>query len=279
MFSACQFTHNIPQIVSISLPAENILLSNMSMIYSLRQVVSSYVGPLVRLRRSTDNALSDFFGDSVTGRLDINSVNSWLGAATGFVTTWYNQMGGINASNLTATEQPTIQRTGIIGLVFDGTKKLTVPMSITQATNNGVDGSMLMILSCNNNGCNSFGAMTSGGRWSSHINWTDGACYFDTGVCCQTPRAFTNPNPSVVSQYSFIRTQTFQESRKRGISQVSGAVTGGATASPAFGIGYADGTAGNNHNGNMSEIIFCNTGFTGSTLTALEQDQILYWGV
>ena len=66
------------------------------------------------VRRSSDNATSDFYADAY-GQLGttINgtgtTLESWLGAATGFVTKWYDQSGkGNHATQATAANQPRI---------------------------------------------------------------------------------------------------------------------------------------------------------------------------
>lgn len=68
-------------------------------IYAFYQKVSVYSGPHFKLRRSSDSAELDFYG---TG-----SVAAWLGVATGYVITWYDQSG--NGKHFTEnTAMPTI---------------------------------------------------------------------------------------------------------------------------------------------------------------------------
>lgn len=74
--------------------------------YSTRKLRSTYAGQCLRLRRSSDNAESDF-GFTSSGDLDVAAITTWLGGNNGFVVTWYDQGG--NAYNLTAaatTNQP-----------------------------------------------------------------------------------------------------------------------------------------------------------------------------
>jgi len=68
--------------------------------YGMRRLRSAYSGNLLRLRRSSDNAESDF-GYVANGDLDTASIAIWLGVSNGFVTTWYDQSG--NARNLVQT--------------------------------------------------------------------------------------------------------------------------------------------------------------------------------
>lgn len=81
--------------------------------YSVRKLSSSYSGPALRVRRSSDNTEQDigFVGED----LDTAAITSFVGANDGFVTTWYDQSGnGANATQSTATAQSTIVSAGTI---------------------------------------------------------------------------------------------------------------------------------------------------------------------
>lgn len=87
----------------------------MMVCYSMRLYNASYGGPVVRVRRSTDNVQSDFYTDSTQSYLSTGAGNtgtsyaSWISSGTGYITTWYDQSGnGNNAANATASQQPSI---------------------------------------------------------------------------------------------------------------------------------------------------------------------------
>lgn len=81
--------------------------------WSLRKVVSDYTGAAVRVRRSTDNAEQDF--GFASGVLDQAALTTWLGAASGFVVTLYDQTGnGRHLTQATAGNQPRIANAGVI---------------------------------------------------------------------------------------------------------------------------------------------------------------------
>ena len=64
--------------------------------YSLRYLSNAYIGsPVVRVRRSSDNAELDFIPSEITD----GTLTTFTGAGNGFVTTWYDQSG--NGSNAT----------------------------------------------------------------------------------------------------------------------------------------------------------------------------------
>lgn len=72
---------------------------------STRRLYANYSGSLIRLRRDSDNAESDFGYDS-DGDLDTAAIATWLGAATGHLAVWYDQSGnGNDLSQAVAAEQ------------------------------------------------------------------------------------------------------------------------------------------------------------------------------
>jgi hypothetical protein len=80
--------------------------ANLLALYSARQLNFRYNGRLVRLKRSTDSAISDFYGD-VYGNLTLGfggqgtTLDAWKGAGTLLILTWYDQSG--NSKHLTCT--------------------------------------------------------------------------------------------------------------------------------------------------------------------------------
>jgi hypothetical protein len=102
--------------------------SGASAAYSLRNLSSAYTGPLIRVRRSSDNVERDIYG-TFRGDLDLAALTSFVGANSGFVTTWYDQSGtGRHATQATAASQPRIVNAGAVdtlggkpAVFFDGT--------------------------------------------------------------------------------------------------------------------------------------------------------------
>lgn len=77
--------------------------------YSLRQLKTG-VTNVVRVRRSSDSAESDFTADEITD----GTLTTWTGANDGFVVTWYDQAGSNNATQTTATAQPKLVVSGVV---------------------------------------------------------------------------------------------------------------------------------------------------------------------
>ena len=86
-------------------------------IYALYRANSTYTGATIKLRRSSDNAVSDFYADVYGNLTDAtgNSFSSWISISTAYVDTWYDQSGsGNHATQSTTNLQP----------VYNGTLKL-----------------------------------------------------------------------------------------------------------------------------------------------------------
>ncbi len=80
--------------------------------YSLRALRASWMGSaVVRVRRSSDNAESDF----TAAQISDGTLTTWTGANNGFVVTWYDQSGNArNATQATAGNQPRIVNAGVL---------------------------------------------------------------------------------------------------------------------------------------------------------------------
>lgn len=85
------------------------------MAFSFRKVVQDYLGSPIRVRRVSDDAESDIGFDG-SGNLDLTTYNTFKGASSLRLTTWYDQTGnGYNATQVTKTLQPTITTNGFNG--------------------------------------------------------------------------------------------------------------------------------------------------------------------
>jgi len=94
--------------------------------YSLRKLSYAYTGPVVEVRRSSDDTTADFTADEV----EDGTLAAWVGAGNdGFVATWYDQSGNSrDATQATAGSQPKVVSSGAVilkegkpAIDFDGT--------------------------------------------------------------------------------------------------------------------------------------------------------------
>ena len=72
--------------------------------YGLRLLRSAYLGPAIRVSRSSDSAEKDIYFDS-QGNLDITALKAHVGASLGRVKTWYDQSGNGKDATQSATSQ------------------------------------------------------------------------------------------------------------------------------------------------------------------------------
>lgn len=85
--------------------------------YSLKLLTNACTGPVIRVRRDSDNTEQDFYADD-TGALttkrfgDGSRIESWVGSASAFVKTWYDQSGkGRHITQSTNASQPELSIT------------------------------------------------------------------------------------------------------------------------------------------------------------------------
>lgn len=101
-------------------------IANLVHVYEpARCTLSAYSGnALVRLRRASDDAESDFSHVSAANpELDTAAITAWLGGAAGYVVTIYDQKGGNNITQGTAANQPLYVvsvKNGHSGMSFNG---------------------------------------------------------------------------------------------------------------------------------------------------------------
>ena len=82
--------------------------------YSTRRIRTTYTGPALRVRRSSDNTEQDI-NFNTNGDLDTTALISFTGTSNGFITKWYDQSG--NSRDLiqtTGANQPQISMNGIV---------------------------------------------------------------------------------------------------------------------------------------------------------------------
>jgi hypothetical protein len=92
---------------------DNLNITPTGPIFSVRRTRREYTGPLLRVRRSSDNAEQDF-GYLPNGWLNTSSLLEFVGSGSGFVTVWYDQNGTNNATMTTPSRNPLIVNNGVL---------------------------------------------------------------------------------------------------------------------------------------------------------------------
>jgi hypothetical protein len=92
---------------------DNLGITPTGPIFSVRRTRREYTGPLLRVRRSSDNSEQDF-GYLPNGWLNTSSLLEFVGSGSGFVTVWYDQNGTNNATMSTPSRNPLIVNNGVL---------------------------------------------------------------------------------------------------------------------------------------------------------------------
>jgi hypothetical protein len=116
--------NGIPSRISQTLtyPYDNVgITSSAAGLWSTRRLRGAYTGPVVNVRRNSDNAQLDFIADQVGNLSNVQSavtLDTWLTSTTGNVTTWYDQFRSNNFTQSTVTSQPQIVKNSGKWVVF-----------------------------------------------------------------------------------------------------------------------------------------------------------------
>lgn len=259
------------------------------MAFSFRKVIQDYLGSPIRVRRISDDAESDIGFDG-SGNLDLTAYNTFKGASSLTLTTWYDQSGnGYNATQVTKTLQPTITING-----FNGAPQVeftnTYWLATTQAQNIlsvNRDVTIFYATKAINESKTIFGVREAGNnRVGSHINWSDGKLYWDSpGACCANPRISVNnsANVNLPKTYTMGRNDTYQYIKINGVNAATKNTASG-TLSPSTGIWYLGAT---NIGGTTSEIVSSPlaeyvqylAGLTDAQVDVIANEQKNYFGL
>ena len=259
-------------------------LDDISFALSFRILESDYEGPLVRLRRTSDDVELDFYHND-NDIVDVDAINTWRSGANVYVVTWYDQSGlGRNAIQPTKNRQPRFYPNAAKPYFQgDGSNDhLEVQTSIQVVTNSGVNGTVFMVASATKKSQHTFGVLRGVNRWSSHINWSNNNLYFDPGICCNNPRYYSNgASVGVWKQYTFFKTNTHVVARLNGVEKINGVHTKGrCTINDNFTIGWAKGDQSYNHSTTLfQEFIMYSTDVSTAYYQEIENNAMLFWSL
>jgi|GEM_PF-7097726 len=149
--------------------------------YSLRKIGTNYVGPLVRIRRSSDNLEQDFY--ERYGSVNIDEIKAFAGSGgSASVAVWYDQSGnGNHAFQPVADSQPVVIRTGTVilfnsknALMFDGVDDcLQLPQNIARQFNDGASDFSVFSAVIPRQVAQSFTTLSLAARDSETANYND----------------------------------------------------------------------------------------------------------
>lgn len=248
--------------------------------FSLRRLSGAYSGAAVRVRRSSDNVEQDI-GFDASGNLNESALTSFIGANSGFITTWYDQSGNSkNAIQTIAASQPRIVNSGVIE------KENNVPIVRLLGANRMSTASPVF----------STGAASYYVHLIAKSANTSGGCLFSSGA--QSTNALigafqlaTNIERHVwwandidaTSDLTVFKLRTYAydgTTRYTYINKVTGVaqiMSGKNTASNNLFIG-SDINGGNIYQGAISELIIYNSDLNPQRI-AIQNNAISYYGI
>jgi hypothetical protein len=209
-------------------------------VHSLRRVLTSYTGPLCRLRRSSDNTEQDIGYDG-SNVLDVAAAAAFIGGGSGFFRTWYDQSGnGAHAQQSSTTLQPQYEASAMNSLPcakFDGSNdymrstlaashtgtKLWTGMSIqrvghansmrfvamfTTANSSDWQQATTAVVHAQDNGPSRYNELYRNGAISSGVQLTNGTpaivdAYFDASVGVISKDGSARPSGASTGSFNF----------------------------------------------------------------------------
>lgn len=161
-------------------------------LYSFKLQNSSYTGPVVKLRRGSDNSLQSFYANT-SGVLGTSTngtgtpLSTWLNGTTGYIDTWYDQSGkGNNVTQPTTGAQPSLIVSGMDICVYLTSNKHLLGGNVfsTSTVTNMHFGFVSKEIARVDNYLIGLNGNAAAGfdRCSVHAPWSDGTWYFDCGA-------------------------------------------------------------------------------------------------
>ena len=185
--------------------------------HSIRRVKSSYTGPCIKVRRSSDNSEMDIYFDG-SGNLNTSSLLSFVESGDGYVTKWYDQAGSNDMEQPISINQLRIVSSGALE-TLNGKPALYKSTNSSMSSNFGITysapNSIYSVISLTANSGESY--ITSGSLFRS--SFTTGQISLNAGISISFPHT-----PSILTQglYSFV----LNESLSRAIINNSRGVYG-----------------------------------------------------
>jgi len=250
--------------------------------YGMRRLRSAYSGAILRLRRSSDSAEQDI-GYTGSGDLDTAAVATFIGAGSGFVRTWYDQSGNAyDAAQATTTNQPLYVASGQNGMPvgrWDGVTDLldtTVYLLSSLPSGTVLASAIPRLLSA---------TMTVIGDGWCHLN-TDSAPKSLSNIYNPTDGDNTALGGTVITTVSQLFTMQWDNVSLRhyrngtldGINTNSTNGTAARNFTPYIGARHGR-TPTQYFNGDISELIICNSALSTANRQAAESAANAYWAI
>ena len=250
-------------------------------LYSLRRLRGTYTGPLLRVRRSSDNSSADI-GATIGGDLDAAALASFCGATSCFATTWYDQSGNAqDAAQAVAANQPRLMNAGTTetegsrpALRYTAAGQVLVAPPVPGQTSQVTIDAVARSTNATANRHILGDRNASGGRLIRAVS--GGGSYIASNInVANVTMPGSTQQQRIVIMFA-------------GGANLSGSLDGNVTVGPAtssffpvsvsFGIGGSGGSTGD-WIGTISEVAMFNATLSTSERQTLERSQGAYFGI
>ena len=253
--------------------------------FGLIKLNALYNGPIIKVRNGTNNSVMDFYSD-IDGNLTIApdgtgiSLATWLGAATGYIDTWYDQSGNGNHGVQNAlydgtVYQPTIDTTNrmVSFKANSGTCRLKLPNGTVPSG----DSSYSVIFKHNTiTGTAFLGSGTAGTTNATNVFGTSGTNYnnYWFGNDATTSAGSLVVTGNVVTfKYTtgaYNNRVAFVNGTSQGVTFTGATAVRSGTTINNY-IGFGDTTNNNYLNGELYSVYIFNTNISYAYQNILEQ--------
>ena len=259
---------------------------NMMFAVSMRRISGYYDGPILRLRRSSDNTEMDFYPDD-SDIVDASAILEWASGSPTYMVKWYDQSGmGRDVIQPTTYKQPRMyayDKPYFVGDANDDYMYIPTPRGVQDMITEGKYGTAVAVMKPYSKSEYTFGVARGSNRWSAHILWTNYYIYFDPGYCCAEYNRsyYAGHRYGKWTQFVFMRDSEGMITTENGIVRMSGSQwQSPCTITDDFGIGWAVGDypAGRSRS-QFREFIMYNNGILEPMRKELEDNAIEFWGI
>lgn len=245
---------------------------------SLRRMSYRYKGPVVRVRRSTDDAEMNI-GTTADGHFDVATFSAFVGAGNGFVTIFYDQSGfGHNFAQATASLQFQIVLTSSLttrahlsaGTFSGGYQTTGVTFS-----NSNFTGSAIIRSDSTFAGAVITSAVQTPNPYTYFLFIETGRMYWGNGAGPNSPLMLS---PATMQNVNLVIAgrglpSTVRTLWSKGVLNATGGNAQVADFQPQIGGGTS------NIRGNLAEVIMWGSGIPDADITNIHQNQMLYYGI
>ncbi|WP_421696428.1 arabinofuranosidase catalytic domain-containing protein [Aestuariivirga sp.] len=256
-------------------------LTSSAAAYSTRRLSAAYSGPLLRVRRASDNTEQDI-PFTIGGDLSQTALAGFCGSSSCFVRSWYDQSGnGLNAVQVSSGSQPRLVNGGAVELLgtrpavrFASSQQLGAASPLANSNEFTI---AIVTVERNRYVATAWRLLTSTAntlRVLAHMPWSDGVLYFDMGTNT-SPYRISKAWPVALNTPAIVTFQNSASANTRGV-YLNGTLFLSGNGYPAAADTLQ---VGPNYDGHFAEFILFPASISSAERLTLERSQGAYYGI